>query len=76
MNFFNFEISVVTFLLAVSGAIAQWPIEKLSDTFDRRLVIIYTTFGASFFAFCAIIAGGKMYFLEISQQQNIGFIYA
>ena len=61
MNFTIFEISVVTFLLAISGAIAQFPIGKLSDIFDRRLVIIYTTFGASFFALCAILASRQMY---------------
>ncbi len=61
MNFSIFEISVVTFLLAISGAIAQFPIGKLSDMFDRRLVIIYTTFGSAFFALCAIIASGQMY---------------
>ena len=56
-----FEISVVTFLLAISGAIAQFPIGKLSDMFDRRLVITYTTFGSAFFALCAIIASKQMY---------------
>ena len=61
MNFSIFEISVVTFLLAISGAIAQFPIGKLSDKFDRRLVIIYTTFGAAFFALCAILASRHMY---------------
>ena len=61
MNFSIFEISVVTFLLAVSGAVAQFPIGKLSDKFDRRLVIIYTTFGAAFFALCAIFASRQMY---------------
>ena len=61
MNFTIFEISVVTFLLAISGAIAQFPIGKLSDKFDRRLVIIYTTFGAAFFALCAIFASNQMY---------------
>ncbi len=61
MNFTIFEISVVTFLLAISGAIAQFPIGKLSDMFDRRLVIIYTTFGSAFFALCAIIASRQMY---------------
>ena len=53
MNFTIFEISIVTFLLAVSGAISQWPIGKLSDIFDRRKVIIYSTFAA--FSICAII---------------------
>ena len=61
MNFTIFEISVVTFLLAISGAIAQFPIGKLSDMFDRRLVITYTTFGSVFFAICAIIASRQMY---------------
>ena len=61
MNFTIFEISVVTFLLAISGAVAQYPIGKLSDKFDRRLVIIYSTFGAAFFALCAILASGQMY---------------
>jgi len=61
MNFTIFEISVVTFLLAISGAVAQFPIGKLSDKFDRRLVIVYATFGAAFFALCAIFASRQMY---------------
>ena len=61
MNFTIFEISVVTFLLAISGAISQWPIGKLSDTFDRRLIIVFSTFGAAFFALCAILASRQMY---------------
>ena len=61
MNFSIFEISLVTFLLAISGAIAQFPIGRLSDRFDRRLVIIYTTFGAALFALCAIFASRQMY---------------
>jgi MFS family permease len=61
MNFTILEISIVTFLLAISGAVAQWPIGKLSDKFDRRLVIVYTTFGAAFFALCAIFASRQMY---------------
>ena len=61
MNFSIFEISLVTFLLAISGAVAQWPVGKLSDNFDRRKIITYTTFGAAFFAFCAIFSSGQMY---------------
>ena len=56
MNFTIFEISVVTFLLAVSGAISQFPIGKLSDIYDRRKVIVFSTFGASIFALLAILA--------------------
>ena len=48
MNFSIFEISLVTFLLASSGAIAQWPVGKLSDNYDRRKIITYTTFGIIF----------------------------
>ena len=75
MNFTIFEISVVTFLLAISGAIAQFPIGKLSDKFDRRLVIIYTTFGAAFFALCAIFASRQMYLPGDLGTSNYGFIY-
>ena len=61
MNFSIFQISLVTFMLAVSGAISQWPIGKLSDIFDRRRVIIIVTFAAAFFAFCAILSSRQMY---------------
>ncbi|MDC0618030.1 MFS transporter [Candidatus Pelagibacter sp.] len=61
MNFTILQISVVTFLLAISGAVSQWPIGKISDMFDRRKVIIYSTFGAAFFALCAILASRQMY---------------
>jgi MFS family permease len=62
MNFSILEISIVTFLVAISGALSQWPIGKFSDTIDRRRVIIYTTFAASFFALCAILSSGTMFY--------------
>tara|TARA_Y100001970_G_scaffold25142_1_gene30037 strand:- start:904 stop:2259 length:1356 start_codon:yes stop_codon:yes gene_type:complete len=61
MNFTIFEISLVTFLLAISGAISQYPIGNLSDKFDRRLVIIYSTFGAALFALFAIFSSSTMH---------------
>ena len=61
MNFTIFHISLVTFLLAISGAISQYPIGKLSDKYDRRKVIVISTFGASFFALLAILSTGQMY---------------
>ena len=61
MNFSIFQISLVTFLLAISGAISQFPIGKLSDIFDRRKVIIIASFGASLFALFAIISSSQMY---------------
>lgn len=64
MNFSILEISIVTFLLAVSGAISQFPVGKLSDMYDRRLVIVISTFGASIFALLAIMVSRQMYLPE------------
>ena len=64
MNFSIFDISLVTFMLGISGAISQYPIGYISDKFDRRKVIIYSTFGAAIFAFFAIFSGGTMYLPE------------
>ena len=61
MNFSIFEISLVTFLLAISGAVSQYPIGNLSDRYDRRLVIIYSTFGAALFAMFAIFSSSTMH---------------
>ena len=60
MNFSIFEISLVTFL-AISGAISQYPIGNLSDKYDRRLVIIYSTFGAALFALFSIFSSSTMH---------------
>ncbi len=73
MNFSIFQISVVTFLLAISGAISQWPIGKLSDMFDRRKVIILVSFAAAFFALCAIFASGTMYYDGVLGSSKIWF---
>ena len=64
MNFSIFDISLVTFLLAISGAVSQYPVGYISDKFDRRKVIIYYTFGAAIFAFLAIFSVGTMYLPE------------
>ncbi len=61
MNFTILEISIVTFLLAISGAVAQFPVGKLSDVYDRRKVIITSTFGAAIFAIITIFVSGQMY---------------
>ena len=61
MNFTILEISIVTFLLAVSGAVAQFPIGKISDMYDRRKVIVYASFGAAIFSIFAILVSRQMY---------------
>jgi MFS family permease len=64
MNFTILEISIVTFLLAVSGAISQFPVGKISDMYDRRKVIVFSTFGAAIFALFAIFVSRQMYLPE------------
>ena len=64
MNFTILEISIVTFLLAVSGAVAQFPVGKLSDIYDRRKVIVFSTFGAAIFSIFAILVSRQMYLPE------------
>ena len=61
MNFTILEISIVTFLLAISGAVAQFPVGKISDIYDRRRVIVFSTFGAAIFAIIAIFVSRQMY---------------
>ena len=61
MNFKIVEISIVTFLLAISGAIAQFPVGKISDIYDRRKVIIFSTFGAAIFSLLTIMVSRQMY---------------
>ncbi|MDB9936734.1 MFS transporter [Candidatus Pelagibacter sp.] len=73
MNFSIFQISLVTFLLAISGAVSQYPIGKLSDIYDRRKVIIISTFGASIFALCAIFASGSMFYDGVLGTNRVWF---
>ena len=58
MNFTLFEISLVLFLVTTSGGVFQWPIGYYSDKSDRRVIIIFCSFAAAFFAFLAIVASG------------------
>jgi MFS family permease len=61
MNFTILEISIVTFMLAISGAISQFPIGKLSDIYDRRKVIVFSTFAASIFAILTLLVSRQIY---------------
>jgi len=58
MNFTIFEISLLLFVVTVSGGIFQWPVGYYSDKGDRRIVIIFCTFFASLFCFLSILASG------------------
>ena len=50
-------------------------IGKISDIYDRRKVIIYSTFGAAFFAICAIFASKQMYLPDGLATSKHGFIF-
>ena len=58
MNFTIFEISLLLFLITVSGAIFQLPIGYFSDRTDRRIIIIGCAFAAAFFCFLLIVVSG------------------
>jgi len=58
MNFTLFEISLLIFLITVSGGIFQFPVGYYSDKSDRRVVIIFCTFLAALFCFLSILASG------------------
>ena len=75
MNFTIFQISLVTFLLAISGAISQYPIGKLSDKYDRRKVIVISTFGACIFAFLLLYRQAKCIYLVNLLQAKYGFLF-
>ncbi len=58
MNFSIFEISLLLFLITISGGMFQWPIGYYSDKSDRRIVIIFSTIFAGLFCILAIFASG------------------
>jgi len=58
MNFTIFEISLLLFVITVSGGLFQWPIGYYSDKSDRRVIIIFCTLFSALFCFLAILASG------------------
>ena len=55
VKFTIFEISILLFIITISGVFTQGPIGYLSDKFDRRLIIIFSSLGSAIFAIFAII---------------------
>ena len=73
MHFNIFEISLLVFLIIISGALFQWPLGYLSDKTDRRTVIIFSCLAASVFGFLAIFSVGstpEIMYLAIDWQIN------
>ena len=58
INFTVFEISLLLFLITVSGGILQWPIGYYSDRYDRRIIIIGCTFFGALFCALSMTASG------------------
>ena len=58
MNFTLFEISLLLFLITISGGVFQWPIGYYSDKSDRRIIIIFCSLLSALFCFLAILASG------------------
>ena len=54
-NFSLLETSILLFISTIFGVLGQGPIGFLSDNYDRRMVIVITTFGASFLSLLSIL---------------------
>ncbi len=78
-KFTLFETSILLFIATIAGVIGQGPIGYFSDTFDRRKVIIITTFGSSILALVSILTSNdpiqNIYYMdEFSFRKIIFFI--
>jgi len=75
LNFSILEISILLFILTISGALAQGPIGYISDKLDRRLVIIVASIGSAIFAFFSIIVSNLTLdtFWNINFDTELGF---
>ena len=60
-EFYYFRNINCNISLAISGSVAQFPVGKISDMYDRRRVIIFSTFASSIFAILSIMVSGQMY---------------
>ncbi len=58
-NFTLLETSILLFISTISGVFGQWPIGYYSDKYDRRTVIVLTTFGAAVLSFCSILTANE-----------------
>ena len=79
-KFTLFETSILLFISTIAGVIGQGPIGYFSDTFDRRKVIVITTFGSSILAFISILTSNdpiqNIYYLHGFSFKKIIFFIA
>ena len=79
-KFTLFETSILLFIATIAGVIGQGPIGYFSDTFDRRKVIVITTFGSAILAFISILTSNdpiqNIYYLHGFSFKKILFFIA
>ena len=73
------ETSVLLFIATIAGVLGQGPIGYLSDKYDRRTVIVVTTFGSSALALLSILTANdplqNIYYMnELAFRKIIFFI--
>ncbi len=73
------ETSILLFISTIAGVIGQGPIGYFSDKFDRRKVIVITTFGSCFLALISILTSNdpiqNIYYMdEFSLRKIIFFV--
>jgi len=73
MNLSIFEVSLLLVGVTLSGAFFQWPIGFLSDSYDRRIIIVGCCIAASVFAILSVAVSGtnfKNLFIESAVRFN------
>ncbi|MDA9726123.1 MFS transporter [Candidatus Pelagibacter sp.] len=79
-KFTLFETSVLLFVATIAGVLGQGPIGYFSDIFDRRRVIVITTFGSSLLALIAILTSNdpiqNIYYMDEFAFRKIIFFIA
>jgi len=79
-NFNLLETSILLFISTISGVLGQWPIGYFSDKYDRRIIIVITTFLAAILAFFSILTSNdpieNIYWLsELHYKKILFFIF-
>ena len=79
-KFTLFETSILLFIATIDGVLGQGPIGYFSDIFDRRRVIVITTFGSSLLALIAILTSNdpiqNIYYMDEFAFRKIIFFVA
>ncbi len=79
-KFTLFETSILLFIATIAGVLGQGPIGYFSDIFDRRRVIVITTFGSSLLALIAILTSNdpiqNIYYMDEFAFRKIIFFIA